>query len=80
MKREKYSKYLFYWQGRYQASKWHSRVSFIEEWVIHVTHNTDLRTNPFQEEGNNVIQASTSSNTKIQEQGQDWNSTIQVFV
>ncbi|KAM7486600.1 hypothetical protein LguiA_002609 [Lonicera macranthoides] len=36
MKHKKYSKYLFYWHGRYQDSKWHSRVSFVEEVVCEI--------------------------------------------
>ena len=35
-KHRKYSKYLFYWHGRFQASKWHSKASFVKKMVFGV--------------------------------------------
>ena len=66
IKREKYSKYLFYWHRRFQASKWHSRASFFKKRVTGVGRHKDLRTNPFQEEVNDWDKASTGSSTWIE--------------
>ncbi|KAM7502764.1 hypothetical protein LguiB_001668 [Lonicera macranthoides] len=56
------TKYLFDWHGRFQVPKLRPNVEVGTCWLSQAMLRPDSRTNLLEEEGNDVIQASTSTN------------------
>ncbi|KAM7528571.1 hypothetical protein LguiB_031988 [Lonicera macranthoides] len=66
MKREKYSKYLFYWHGRFQVPKQRPNVEVVKDWLNRGMGRPDSRTNLLKEEGNEEIKRDSARLTQLE--------------